>query len=261
MRIWKYAVVFALAAFSCGAAMAQSPVGADRLFLSFAEDASIANRQWWEGQIEYSDGSDDLPWDRTILRGVFAINPIKNLEIGGRVGFGSTSAPDDIPDGSGATDLEAWGKWSFGNYQNTAFAAGGLVTVPTGDETSGLGTDAFSLKAFGSLRHKLPNATFTANVGVRLNNDGSLGPGNDIDGKTSASLGLGLILPLSQQLSFVGEMALETARFEDLDSDTRILAGVNWSPAKRGIFRGALGFGLTDGSPDFTLLAGYAYTF
>ena len=261
MRMWKYAAAFAVAALSFGAARAQTPVGSDRLFLSFAEDAAIANRQWWEGQLDFADGSDDFPWDRTVLRGVFAINPIQSLEIGGRVGFGSTSASDDIPDGSGATDLEAWGKWSFGTFDSTSFAAGGLVTVPTGDETSGLGADAFSLKVFGSMRHKLPNATFTANVGIRMNEDGSLGPEVTLDGKTSASLGLGLVLPLSQEIAFVGEVNLESARFEDLDSDARILGGINWSPMKRGIFRGAVGFGLTDGAPDLNLILGYAYTF
>lgn len=262
------AVLLALAASTAGAGFANAATasGTDRLFLSFAEDASLANRQWWEGQFQYDDGSDDLPWDRTIVRGVVAINFTQRLELGGRVGFGSTSAPGNIPDGSGATDLDVWGKWVFPTRQNTSFAAGVIATVPTGDETSGLGYDSFSAKAFGSLRYQLPNAVFTANVGLRKNQDGHIGPpgpGGDLDGKTSASFGAGIVVPVSQQVTLIGEVGVESERFDapGLDSDTRILGGVNWSPTGRGIFRGALGAGLTDGAPDFTVTLGYAYTF
>ena len=238
------AVLLALAASTAGAGFANAATasGTDRLFLSFAEDASLANRQWWEGQFQYDDGSDDLPWDRTIVRGVVAINLTQRLELGGRVGFGSTSAPDGIPDGSGATDLDVWGKWVFPTRQNTAFAAGVIATVPTGDETSGLGYDSFSAKAFGSLRYQLPNAVFTANVGLRMNQDGRIGDPNGpgfnarADGKTSASFGAGIVIPVSQQVTLVGEVGVESERFDGpgFDSDTRILGGVNWSPTGRG---------------------------
>ncbi len=46
-------------------ALAQTGSGAsstssnDRLFLAFIEDATLARHQWWEGQIELSDGFED----------------------------------------------------------------------------------------------------------------------------------------------------------------------------------------------------------
>ena len=45
------------------------------------------------------------------------------------------------------------------------------------------------------------------------------------------------------------------------DSDTRLLGGINWRLANRGMFRGAVALGLDDGAPDFQLLLGYAHEF
>jgi hypothetical protein len=47
--------------------------------------------------------------DQNVLRGTVALQPFQNLEMGGRIGFGSTDAPGDLPEGSGATDLDLWG--------------------------------------------------------------------------------------------------------------------------------------------------------
>lgn len=280
MRILKLALIFSVAALG-GIAMAQTGatktpaqggVNADRLFLGFAEDATIIKKQWWEAQFEYANGSGDYPWDKTIVRGVLALNPVRDLEVGGRVGFGSTSASRiATPDGSGATDLEAYGKYHFGRGQTTDFAAGAIVTVPTGDDSVGLGVDAFSFKAFGSMRHHLPNAIVTANAGFRINGDGQMGWDNsenkiELTGKSSASVGLGLLIPVSNELTLVSEAAIETERFEDrddfkADADVRLLGGLNWRPINRGTFRAALAVGLADGAPDFQVLLGYAWLF
>lgn len=264
LRRWTLSLVLALTATG---ALAADPGAAstwtDRLFLSFAEDATVAQKQWWEGRLVYEDGSSDLPWDRTIVQAQAALTPIRNLEFGGRVGFGSTDAPGGIPDGSGATDFDIWAKYLFPNRGGFELAVGGLATVPTGDETAGLGADAFSLKAFGALRYPLTKGVFTANVGIRTNGDGRLGPPSapDLDGKTSVSAGVGVILPFSSQVAVIGEASMETERFDGLDSDVRVLAGVNWRPASRGVVRAAAGLGLTDGAPDVQIVAGYALAF
>lgn len=269
MRILKQALIVSVATLA-GTAMAQTAapapptkggVNADRLFMSFAEDATVIQRQWWEAQFEYADGSSTYPWDKTIVRGIVALNPVQHLEIGGRVGFGSTDASGDTPDGSGATDLDVYGKYHFGTYQATEFAVGGIATVPTGDDRAGLGTDSFSFKAFGSLRYKLPSAIFTANAGLRINGDARYGDGPDIQGKTSAAVGLGLLIPVSNEVTLVGEVGVETERFENSDADVRALGGINWRPSGRGAFRGALAVGLADGAPDFQVLLGYAWIF
>lgn len=226
--------------------------GSDRLFLAFAEDSAIIETQWWEGQLAFSDGP---PIDTTALLLQAALQPTRNLELGGRVGFGDTDA------GSGATDLDFWGKWGLGTAgADTEFAVGGLATIPTGDDTAGLGRDSFDFEVFGSLRHRLENAVISGHLGYRFNGDGTIG-GASFNGKNSVLLGAGLIVPMSDVVSLVGELNMETERIENGDSDLRALAGVNWRAFNRGILRGAVAVGLTDGAPDAQVLAGYAYTF
>jgi hypothetical protein len=231
----------------------------DRLFLNFIEDATIVNRQWWEGQVEYSD-SDSIDW--LLLRGIVAFQPIANLEIGGRVGFGTTDTPANLPEGTGATDLDAWGKYYFGQPgATTEFAAGAVVTVPTGDDTAALGFDAFSVGGFGSLRYNAKRMILTGKVGLRLNGDGSILGSGEIDGDTSASAGAGVLWPWNQKVSFVGEFNYEDGRFEGADSDARALAGIQCGLGADGLLRGAVSFGLTDGAPDFQVVAGWATMF
>ena len=239
-----------------------TPAGtADRLFLAFAQDAAIVPSQWWEGQIEYDDGSKDIPVDVLIGRAVVAFQPWKQLELGGRFGFGTTDASPPSPDGSGATDLDFYGKWVFPTVADkTDYTAGGLVTVPTGDDTAGLGFNAFGVQAFGAARHRLDDAIIGGHVGVRWNGDGDFQT-VPISGKMSYELGFAVLFPLSQQVTLVGEAQIETARFEGADSAAQILAGIDWKAFGRGQIRAAIAGGLTDGAPDFRIFVGYAYTF
>lgn len=239
------------------AAAGRTTPGADRLFLSFFEDATLVRSQWWEGQLEYADYDD---FETTLLRVVAAFSPWENIELGGRVGFGQSDS-DQFLDGSGATDLDLYWKYYFGNRGgNTEFAAGALGTVPTGDDAAGLGFDAFSVGAFGSARHRLKGAILTANAGVRMNGDARF-VGVDLDGKTSPFAGLGYIRPLSDEVSFVGEVRFESERFDNGDADLRVLGGINLRAFNRGMLRGAVGVGLDDGAPDLLFIVGYAQNF
>jgi len=229
----------------------------DRLFLSFAEEATLVDRQWWEGQLELQDGNG---FDATILNVVAAFQPWAQVEFGGRVGFGDTSRPGLLADGSGATDLDLWAKYHFGSGEKTEFAAGGVATVPTGDDAVGLGLDAFSFGAFGSLRHRGERFTFHGNIGLSGNGDGSVF-GLNLNGETSFTAGAGVLIPTNGRLTFVGEARFESERFSGFDSDTRLLGGINLGAGKGGVFRAALALGLTDGAPDGQLIAGYAATF
>jgi hypothetical protein len=232
----------------------------DRFYLSFAEDPALAQRQWWEIRGELANGGKDNPFDAVLARFNFAIQPMKGLELGGNVGFGSTDGPPGFDDGTGATDLDIHAKWNFGTRGGTSFAAGGVVTVPTGDDSVGLGYDAFGTKVFGSVRHDFGRMILVADAGIRFTGDGRIG-GADLKGKTSASVAGGVLFPMSSDFSLLAEGMFETARFEETDTDARILGGINWRPARNGVFRGAIGFGLTDFAPDVQVLAGYAFTF
>jgi hypothetical protein len=234
---------------------------ADRLFLSFAQQSAVVPSQWWEGQIEFADGSKDIPVDVLLARGVVAFRPIKTLEVGGWVGFGSTHASGTAPDGTGATDLDIYGKWVFQNVaEDTNFCAGVLVTVPTGDDTSGLGFNSFSTEAFGGVSHDFKDLVVDGHVGLRLNGNGKF-QGVDLTGKTSFEVGFSALFPLANRVSLVGEALFESDRFDQMDASTQILAGINWRAFGRGMLRGAVGAGLTNGAPDFRVIASYAYTF
>ena len=139
--------------------------------------------------------------------------------------------------------------------------------VNTGDDTAGLGNDSFDLAGFGSVRYRTDQMVFSGTVGARMNGDGQRFGGNqapqgfDTEGKTSILVTGGVLYPVSDVLTVTGEVHLESERYENTDSDTRLAAGANWRPFNRGMLRGAVAVGLSDGAPDVQLLVGYAYTF
>lgn len=245
---------------------------ADRLFLAFAQDPALVRSQWWEGQFEYFDGSKGVPTDALLMRGVVAFRPVKNLEVGGSFGLGTTNASGSRPDGTGATDLELYGKWVFPNAaQNTDFTAGLLLTIPTGDDTVGLGFNSFASQAFAGMRHRLENVVVLGgHIGLCLNGDGAF-QGQDLDGRPSFEIGFSALFPLANQVSLIAELQSQTARFDNnnpspnnligAEAATQILGGINWRAFGRGMLRGAVAFGLTEGAPDFSVLMSYAYTF
>lgn len=247
----------AAAADPASAPATKSP-GSDRLFQAFAEDAAVVPGQWWEGQADFTNYND---LDVITANFVGAFRPIQDLEVGVDVGFGNSDATGNVNDGTGATDTDIWGKWLFGGGGGpTDFAVGGLATIPTGDDTAGLGHNAFDVEAFGAMRYRLPSLIVVAHLGFRLNGDGKI-QGVDLNGKTSAIVGGGVIFPLTDSVGLVGELNMESARWDHAKSDVRLLGGINWHATARGIVRGSVTVGLTDGAPDSRFLAGYAYTF
>ena len=235
------------------------PAVSERLFLSFVEDAAIADRQWWEGRFEATDG-DVI--DSVLLRGVVAVQPWDDVELGGRFGFGETDTPRGLPDGSGGTDLDLWGKFRIGSdARGTNYTVGGTLTVPTGDNTSGLGLDAWGLSVFGAARHALKNVTFGGHIGVQFNGDGETLGSPPIDGEPSAMLGGMVVFRVAKNLNLIGELDYQSERLDGFDTDARILGGLNWRISRRGTLRGAVAFGLADGAPDSQLILGYAAEF
>lgn len=251
-------------------APASPPGFSDRLFLAFSQEAAVVPSQWWEGQLEYIDGSRGIPVNILLVRGVVAFRPVETLEVGGRVGFGTSHASAvGQDDGTGATDLDIYGKWVFPNAaSNTDFSAGLLFTVPTGDDTAGLGFNAFSTQAFGAVNHRFDDFALGGHVGVRLNGNGRY-QGVPLSGATSFELAGSMLFPLANQVSLVGEAQFETARFDNPnpgssiadDGVAQILAGINWRAFGRGMFRAAVTAGLTDSAPNFRVLLSYAHNF
>jgi hypothetical protein len=268
----RLAVLLAVAVLSLPLAFAQEtatppastsskPGTTDRLFLAFVQDAAIVPSQWWEGQLEYLNGSSDVPFDALIFRGVVAFQPIRNFEFGGSFGLGNTDADGNLNDGTGATDLNVFGKYLFGEAgQGLDFTAGLLATVPTGDDNVGLGFNAFSAQAFGAMRYDADGVVVGANVGVRFNGDGDFFE-VPIDGDASFQLGVSVLFPMANQVTLTGEAQVETGRFDGFDSTANLAGGVNWQAFQRGLLRAAVIAGLTDATPNFQVLVGYAFAF
>lgn len=246
-------------------ALAAAPVAAQsgdrepggRLFLGFDREATLAERQWWEGQLEFAEG-DGI--DVQQIRLVAAVQAFRGIEFGGRVGFGSSDTRPGLPDGSGATDVDLWAKFDLGVRGGTRLAAGVLAVVPTGDDAAGLGNDAFGFGGFLSLRRAAGSTTWHADIGFRSQEDGQIF-GVEQDGRTGGFLGVGVIVPWIRDLDVVVEGRFESERFRDRDEDARALAGIDWRAGNRGRFRAAAGVGFSDGAPDAQLIVGWASTF
>jgi hypothetical protein len=272
MRKFRRPILTVLVALICGGSLALAQTepadpapkptsSTDRLFLAFAEDATLVDRQWWEGRAEFASDVYDV-WDATVIRGVVAFQPWVDFEVGGTVGFGDTDASGLVSDGSGATDLDLWGKYHLGNTDQTEFGVGGVITVPTGDESAGLGSDAFGVSAFASLRHRLDRLILTGFGGVQFNGDGRRArEQSDRDGETAPMVGAGVIFPVSDRLSAVGELTFRGGRLDHDDDDSRALAGINWRVGGRGMIRAAIAAGLSDDAPDVAATVGYATQF
>jgi hypothetical protein len=231
----------------------------DRLYVNFIEDAMIVDEQRWEGWFQYDD-SDFI--DVAALYGQAAFQIWRNSEIGGRVGFGKTDSSSGAEDGTGATDFDLWAKyyWNLGD-RGTEMSAGAIVTIPTGDDSAGLGMDAFALKGFGAIRYSLNHLVLTGTLGLQTNDNGQTLGSGELDGDISFTAGAGVIIPWSDAFSFIGELSWKSARFEGLDDDARLLGGLNLRLSDRGMLRPAVAAGLDDGAPDFEFIIGYAHSF
>jgi hypothetical protein len=236
--------------------------GFDRLFLSFIEDAIVAERQWWEIQGEVSETDDTDALDLLLARGIVAFQLWDNVEIGGRIAFGRSDSASGTFDGTGATDLDMWGKYLIpGQNQNLDLSVGAIGTLPTGDDTAGLGYDAFSFGFFGAARYRLERLIFAGNAGFRINGDGMTRGRPEVDGETSPRFGAGVIFPLADEFDVTGEVTWEDERFEGNDEDLRFAAGLSWRLGQRNMLRGAFVGGASDGAPDWQFLVSYAVQF
>jgi len=234
--------------------------GSERLFLGYAEDAIVAEQIHAEGQLEWFDtGTTDALLARLLM--TFQFDKLPNVEFGGRVGFGSGKVPG-FGNESGATDLDLWAKLQLpgGGGGLPQIIVGGIVTAPTGSTDAGLSTDQLRSKLFASARFDLPRGAISAHAGVRFNGTAKLS-GMEFDGKTAATAGVGLLMPLVEEVSLVAELGYEGERYEGAQTDLRVLLGFDWRPALEGAVRLAVAVGLDDGAPDTQILVGYAFDF
>ena len=235
--------------------------GADRLFRSFVEDVVFVEGQRAQTQVSGADFDDATSYVSELL-GAFNFTALPRFEVGGRVGYAGTEFDPSGTGASGFTDLELWGKLLVHTSPHSGLrsAAGWVLTLPTGEAETGRATGALGAKVFGALRYELGPVTLSANGGLRFTDDTEI-DGVDRQGQVGGSLAAAALMPFGERLVGVAEAGYESKRYEDGQDEGAVLVGVNWRVLREGILRLALSFGLSDGSPDAELIAGYAFEF
>ncbi len=233
--------------------------GADRLFISFAEDVPVVENYRGEFRLDYQDADRyDSVAGRVV--GAIQLKGLPDVELGARVGLGDGDIQGG-PGESGLTDLDIWGKLQLGPRDNgSAYGFGFVTTLPVGEEVPGLGADSLATKFFYTARRPLEWAILSYNAGIQVNQDGTLG-GVPVEGEVSPSLGAALIFPTGESFTVVAELYAAGERFKNQDADIRLLGGVNWKIADYWHVRGALAIGLADGAPDLALTAGISFDY
>jgi hypothetical protein len=233
--------------------------GADRLFVSFAEDVPVVEHYRGEFRLDYGSFDD---WSTTTgeLVGAIQIPGLPDVELGARVGYGN-SDPDGLSSESGATDLDVWGKLRAGpRADGSDYGFGFVMSFPTGEEAPGLGADSLGVKLFYTSRHPLGWAVLSWNAGVQVNEDGKV-YGVRLDGEIAPVGGVALIFAPRDDLGVIAELYASGERFEEGDADVRLLGGVNWKIRDYLHLRGALTLGLSDGAPSPGVTAGVSFDY
>lgn len=239
---------------------AEEQRGADRLFLAFVEDPALAHYRHYEARLDYRDFDAG---DSFLVEGIVAMQfaAVPRVELGARGGY-ATLDISGVSDDSGVTDIDVWGKFHLWRSADTRadLTIGSIATLPTGDEASGLGQDAFQSKLFLGASYAWRSVLLVAHAGVATAENGKVF-GVPLQGQVTGAAGVGLLVPFTRRASAVFEAGFEGERFEDTDSTTQLLAGVNWRLGAHGQLRVAGSVGVGDRSDLSRLLAGYAFLF
>jgi hypothetical protein len=229
---------------------------AQRLFQRFAEDAAIIPGGWVEGRFSWEHFKGGA--DRYLLGGLFAFRVTEGAEVGLDFGYENVDLKEPDLNGSGLSDIDVYGKYRLrGGTSPCAF--GGLVKIPTADETKGLGTGKLDFEGFASCRADLEAVTLTGNLGARYN--GSPDPPFP-DSQASVLAGAGLIFPAGKRMSVVLEGTWESERLDGAKNDTRLTLGVQGVNTRPGWgLRGAVVLPLNNSELDYQGLFGAVYLY
>lgn len=251
MRIRRIALAALFLAVSTG--ISQEKTDNVNLVQTFFQDATITTQPFGEGFFQYSTYDGDLSSIDLVAQGAFPLTP--QVQLGGGIGFRNFSANNNSQ--SGITDIAASVRYKVVEGP-TAIAVGGLVTLPVGSEDIGEGS--FDFGFFGSLRHPLPSkVVITGSLGLQFveTKTFTYNPitnqlSESSDYKNSVLIAGGVIYPTQNGLSFIGEFNILTE-----GSYALLSGGVDYALQSGGRLRGALGFGVDDGAPNFILRGGY----
>lgn len=167
--------------------------------------------------------------------------------------------PDEGSDEDGFGDLEAGFKLRFldetDNFPALAVSVG--VKTETGDSEKGLGTGEVDYPINFIATKEFDRLTLHANAGYNFVGDVAEEEEYDL-----ANLSLAGEYAVNEQFTLVGEVVGEIFT-EDVDEDNpcEILVGVTYELPFGTVLDGAVSFGLTDGSPNYKIIAGFTHEF
>jgi len=253
MKKWFLPVMLLFAFVSLS--FAQDTADDVKLFENFYYDAVIAENPYVEGllNLDMYDG-----WKNMIIgaRGGFAVT--EKIEIQAALGYVSIS-PDEGDGESGLSDLQLFGRYQLVNDGAMKVAAGAEVSLPIGSEDIGMGELQFG--PFAAIRYGLESGmVLTANLGLLFYETTEYEFDTDTwemkeetKYENTFHLGAGVIYPVSDDVSVVGEFNM-LSEFDYM----MLRAGLDYQMGG-GKLRAALGIGLDDGAPDFSIIAGYQF--
>ena len=221
---------------------AQQNLNDVRLFESYFFDTPISKKPYVEGGFLYGK-YEAFNLLNVGAMGGFALN--EKIELQANLNFVNLS-PDEGDGQSGISDLDIYGRYDLSKKGPTTISAGGMLTLPIGSEDVGEGNMDFG--GFGAVRHALQSGlVLTGNFGLMFYEVGE-------DRETSFNIGTGVIYPVNNQLSIVGEFFMQS------EGDYTVLSGGVDYRMGTGHARGSLGLGLDDGAPDIRIMGSYSIT-
>ena len=251
--------------FAQSASTTPAPAPTLRFFQQFITDAAIVDKQWWGAEMRWQSGAVP-PFENAdgfLLTPTIAVSPMKNLEVGGSIPYIKYDLDHSFHGTNGETglgDLTIYGKYRFLHQGHFDVTAGASFSLPTGSESSGLGTGKLVPSIFGAMRMQVGDGSILGEVGFRFNHDATI-LDTQLRAKTSTFLGGGYIWEPAKSLAVSGELTVESERWDGASSDFRLTGGVQWLGLPHSVLRGAVSAGLSDGAPDYEIILGYAYTF
>lgn len=251
---------------ACGPVLASMEVSGDhRLLGAFVEDGAIVKKGWLEAAARYSRfaGGRDVTGTITAAfrfgRDVEAGLVLGVLDRTRDAGSNLFGAPLTTPvDGTGFADAQIYAKYRV-LRSPFEMAIGATTTIPMADEGRALGPGTAQSSAFVGLRKSFSAATLVWSLGV-AGHDDSRAPGG-AEGHETGQFGAGLLVPLSYEWIFLGEINYRGSAYGRDGNDLRALAGLDWRPADNVVLRGGLGAGLSDAAPDLSATLSAAFHF
>jgi hypothetical protein len=210
------------------------------LFQTFLRDAPVSTPIYGEAGLSYLDYEFA---NQTIIyaRGGYPITPKIEMNMGLGFSIYNSSFGDNK---SGLTDIAIAGRYLILDDNNNV-SAGAYLTLPTGSDDI-FRQNNFNFGAFAAIRQPLSQEFVVSGV---LGMDFI-----EIGDKREAALliSIGSIYAINEQLHLVGEL-----KFQSRLDDVLLSGGVDYALNEKGRLRGALGFGLDNGAPDFMLMGSY----